>query len=69
VYLQGGRYHLVSPCLYLAIRKKQKSSSGPLRLLLPQVRISLLLFCLKGPLPQIKGFAVSSLTALNLGGV
>jgi hypothetical protein len=44
VYQQGD-YHLVSPCLYLDVRIKQKDSSGPLRLLLPQVRISLLLFC------------------------
>jgi hypothetical protein len=44
VYLQGDN-HLVSPCHYLDVRIKQKGSSGPLRLLLPQVRISLLLFC------------------------
>jgi hypothetical protein len=47
VYLQGD-YHLVSPCHYLDARIKQKGSSGPLRLLLPQVRISLLLFCCEG---------------------
>jgi hypothetical protein len=47
VYLQGD-YHLVSPCHYLDVRIKQKDSSSPLRLLLPQVRISLLLFCCEG---------------------
>ena len=37
MYLQG-EYHLVSPCHYLDVRIKQKDSSSPLRLLLPQVR-------------------------------
>jgi hypothetical protein len=47
VYLQG-EYHLVSPCHYLDVRIKQMGSSSPLRLLLPQVRISRLLFCCEG---------------------
>jgi hypothetical protein len=47
VYLQG-EYHLVSPCHYLDVRIKQMGSSSPLRLLLPQVRMSRLLFCCEG---------------------
>jgi hypothetical protein len=47
VYLQG-EYQLVSPCHYLDVRIKQKNSSDPLHLLLPQERKSRLLFCCEG---------------------
>jgi hypothetical protein len=47
VYLQGD-YHLEISLPLLDVRIKQKNSSGPLRLLLPQVRIALLLFCCEG---------------------
>jgi hypothetical protein len=36
---------MVSPCLSLAVRIKQKSSSGPFRLHLPYVRITHPLLC------------------------
>jgi hypothetical protein len=64
VYLQGD-YHLVSPCLYLDVSIKQKNSSSPLRLLLPQVRISRLLFCGDGGPATPNQIAVSSYRSLT----
>jgi hypothetical protein len=53
VYLQGDTIWYL--CLSLAVRIKQKSSSGPLRLHLPQVRKSHLLFRCEGPTTPNQG--------------
>ena len=53
MYLQGDTIWYLP--VSLAVRIKQKSSNGPFRLLLPQVRISLLLFCCEGPTTPDQG--------------